>query len=564
MALRPANLSLRAKICIAPAILVAALLGLAFYALHLFGMSDARLVQLSDAAFDRAARVAALDRAVTGIETDLYHLTTLAESSDGGSGAKAMGADLDVRLSRLPELLAAIAAGNDNPQELALVETLKKTITDYAAAVRQVIDTAANPAQAMVFVNAVQSVYRTYEDQTDELGIVVAGRKASLIAALQGETGAARQVFIWITLAAMVLGIAATLAIGHMIARPVARLTATMRRLAEGDLTVEAVTLDRADEIGAMADALAVFKETAIAAETLASEREAARRAESLRAQHLAELALRFDHDVSGALDTVASAASQLEETAASMASTAEQTSRQSAAATSASELAASNVNTVASATEELASSVTEIGRQVTLSTHVADKAVATAERTNRTVKGLAEASQKIGQVVELISSIAGQTNLLALNATIEAARAGEAGKGFAVVASEVKSLATQTAKATEDIAGQVAGMQRVTGEAVAAIGQIGSTIHEVSQIAAAIVTAVEEQNAATAEIARNVQQASIGTQEVSSNIAGVSDAAARTGGAANEVLQAAIRLSTQATALRSSIDQFLTEVRAA
>jgi methyl-accepting chemotaxis protein len=200
----------------------------------------------------------------------------------------------------------------------------------------------------------------------------------------------------------------------------------------------------------------------------------------------------------------------------------------------------------------------------VILSTHVADKAVAEAERTNRTVKSLADASQKIGQVVELISSIAGQTNLLALNATIEAARAGEAGKGFAVVASEVKSLATQTAKATEEIAGQVAGMQHVTGEAVAAIGNIGATIHEISQISAAIVTAVEEQNAATAEIARNVQQASIGTMEVSTNIAGVSDAAARTGGAANDVLEAATRLSTQAEALRRSIDQFLAEVKAA
>ena len=435
---------------------------------------------------------------------------------------------------------------------------------DYSQSVQQVVDTAGDEAHAMTFINVVHNTYQDYEGQSEQLVAIVKGNKTKLVEELQNETHSARLVFIWVTGAAAVAAIGATLLFGHMIARPVVQMTATMRRLAAGDLSVETGELGRKDEIGAMDDALRIFKDTAAAAARLAAERDRERQNQIARGQRLADLALKFDNEVTGVLDTVASAASQLQATATGMASTADQTSRQSTAATSASELAASNVNTVASATEELAASVNEIGRQVILSTHVADKAVAEAERTNRTVKSLADASQKIGQVVELISSIAGQTNLLALNATIEAARAGEAGKGFAVVASEVKSLATQTAKATEEIAGQVAGMQHVTGEAVAAIGNIGATIHEISQISAAIVTAVEEQNAATAEIARNVQQASVGTMEVSSNIAGVSDAAGRTGHAANDVLEAATRLSTQADALRRSIDLFLTEVKAA
>jgi methyl-accepting chemotaxis protein len=562
--MRLTNLSLRAKICIAPAILVVTLIGLAIYAQILLENSDRRLEQLSSTAFERSSRVAALDRAMAGVQSRLYRLTSLAANGFDPAGARAVGAELNVELSRLPRVLDAIVEGDEEPQQRPLYQSLAKTVGDYSQSVQQVIDTAGDAQHAMTFVNVVHNMYQDYQGQSEELIAIVKGNKTRLVQELQNETHSARLVFIWVTVAAAVAAVGATLLFGHMIARPVVHMTATMRRLAAGDLSVETGVLGRKDEIGAMDDALRIFKDTAAAATRLAAERDRERQNQIARVERLADLAHKFDREVTGALDTVASAASQLQSTATGMASTADQTSRQSTAATSASELAASNVNTVASATEELAASVSEIGRQVILSTHVADKAVAEAERTNRTVKSLADASQKIGQVVELISSIAGQTNLLALNATIEAARAGEAGKGFAVVASEVKSLATQTAKATEEIAGQVAGMQNVTGEAVAAIGNIGATIHEISQISAAIVTAVEQQNAATAEIARNVQQASIGTMEVSSNIAGVSDAAGRTGSAANDVLEAATRLTTQAEALRRSIDLFLTDVKAA
>jgi methyl-accepting chemotaxis protein len=564
MALRLNDLSLRIKICIAPAILLIALIAVASYALELLHSSETYLEELSIGAFERAARVAALDRAVSGVHADLYQLASVAGKDGDQSKARALGAQLGMEIGSVSRQFAEIGEGGRAEPLQPLLAIMDKTLADYADAARQVIGmTNGNGLDAALMTNA-QHIYEEYTSEAAELAAQVKGQKVTLIGAVHAETRTARVIFVVDAVVATLLALSVTFLLGHVISRPVVRLTDAMRRLAAGEVTVEIPHPGGRDEIGAMADALGVFKDTAIAAAQLAAEREQERQAQTERVKIVADLALKFDAEVSGVLASVAGAAEELQVTATTMASTAEETSRQSTAASAASELAAGNVNTVASATEELASSVSEIGRQVVLSTQVAEKAVSEAERTNRTVKGLADASQKIGKVVELISSIAAQTNLLALNATIEAARAGDAGKGFAVVASEVKSLATQTAKATEDIAGQVAGMQQVTAEAVAAIGNIGATIHEISQIAGTIVTAVEQQNAATGEIARNVQQASVGTMEVSGNIAGVSDAASRTGGAANQVLAAATRLTTQAETLRRHIDRFLDEVKAA
>ncbi|MGF1625806.1 MAG: methyl-accepting chemotaxis protein [Alphaproteobacteria bacterium] len=366
------------------------------------------------------------------------------------------------------------------------------------------------------------------------------------------------------------LGVVGGLVLGWTVSRvgiisPIRAIVAGLRELAGGNLRVDVYGLERKDEIGEIAQTMQVFKDNALEIERLKDEQvEAENRAAEEKRRAMDDLARRFEASVGGIVGTLSSAANEMQATAQSMSATAEETSQQATAVAAASEQASANVQTVASAAEQLSGSVSEIGRQVVQSSAIAGKAVAEAERTNATVKGLAEAANRVGAVVDLINQIAAQTNLLALNATIEAARAGDAGKGFAVVASEVKTLANQTARATEEIASQIQAMQGATGEAVVAIETIGTTIAEIEKIATAIASAVEEQGAATEEIARNVQQASQGTQEVSSNISGVTDAAGATGAAASQVLGAAGDLAKQGESLRTEVDRFLEAVRAA
>ncbi|MDO8840339.1 MAG: methyl-accepting chemotaxis protein [Parvibaculum sp.] len=352
--------------------------------------------------------------------------------------------------------------------------------------------------------------------------------------------------------------------VARTITRPVSAMTGAMNMLAGGNHSVEIPATERRDEVGLMAKAVLVFKENMIRAKELAVKEAAAQEQRERRARAIDELTASFDNDVSAVLKTVASAATELQATSQNMSAIAEETSRQAVAVAGASDQASSNVQTVASATEELSSTVVEIGRQVTQSAEIAAQAVNEVTKTNDTVKSLAEAARRIGDVVQLINDIAAQTNLLALNATIEAARAGEAGKGFAVVASEVKSLANQTAQATEGITAQVSAIQNATDGAVTAMGSIGDIVGRVAEIATTIASAVEEQQAATQEIARNVQQAAQGTQEVTLNIAGVTEAAGSTGVATGQVLSAANELSQQSESLSARVDTFLVAIKAA
>ncbi|MEE9140933.1 MAG: methyl-accepting chemotaxis protein [Alphaproteobacteria bacterium] len=372
--------------------------------------------------------------------------------------------------------------------------------------------------------------------------------------------------FMLLTVAGAAAAIVAVgYAIGLFAARPIRALTDAMHKLADGDKTVDIPAATRADEIGDMARTVQVFKENAIKMDQMVAEqKEHEHRAEEEKRQAMMKMADDLETSVKGVVESVSSTSTEVQNSAESMATTAEETSRQSAAVAAASEQASANVQTAATAAEELSTSIEEIGRQVAASAKTAEKAVAEAESADGSVQGLAEAAQRIGEVVELINDIASQTNLLALNATIEAARAGDAGKGFAVVASEVKSLANQTAKATDDIASQVSAIQGATEEAVKAIQGIGGTIGEINEIATTIASAVEEQSAATGEIARNVQQAAKGTQDVSSNITGVNDAAKETGAAATQILGASGELAKQAEGLREKVDTFLAQIRAA
>jgi methyl-accepting chemotaxis protein len=351
--------------------------------------------------------------------------------------------------------------------------------------------------------------------------------------------------------------------LGRGMSRPLTAITVVMNRLSSGDTDVTIPGGERKDELGTMALAVDVFRRSMIEARSMREVQEASKQQAELEKKALQrQMADRFEADVKGVVEAVAKATEGMQRVASEITASVKGTSERAAAAAAASDEASASVNTVAAATEELASSVTEIGRQVTHSSGVADAAVARAGQTTEMVGSLIAASEKIGNVLRLISAIAGQTNLLALNATIEAARAGDAGKGFAVVASEVKELASQTAKATEEIAGQVTAIQSATADCVTAIDGISDTIREISSIATTIAAAVEEQDSATREIARSVQQAATGTSEVSLNVAGASQAADQSRALADNVLVAAGQLNQQTTALFESVDTFLARLR--
>ncbi len=369
----------------------------------------------------------------------------------------------------------------------------------------------------------------------------------------------------------LILGAAAILAVavltafllGRGLSRPLIAITAVMNRLSSGDTQVTIPGADRKDELGTMAATVDVFRRNMIEGVTLREAQETTKQQTEVEKKALQrQMADRFETDVRSVVGAVAQATREMQRVAGEITTSVNGTSARAAAAAAASDEASTSVSTVAAATEELASSVAEIGRQVTHSSGVADGAVVKAGQATKMVGGLTAAGEKIGDVLRLISAIAGQTNLLALNATIEAARAGDAGRGFAVVASEVKELAAQTAKATEEIAGQVTAIQSATGDCVVAIDDISNTIREISGIATTIAAAVEEQDSATREIARSVQQAAAGTGDVTHNIAGASQAADQSRALADNALAASGELSQHAATLLQSVDTFLAGLR--
>jgi methyl-accepting chemotaxis protein len=378
---------------------------------------------------------------------------------------------------------------------------------------------------------------------------------------LEAEANVIKKQLYTISLIIIVLITLITLFISKQISSPVIAITGVMEKLAQKDFSAEIIGAERKDEIGQMANSVAVFKENMIKAEQLAEEQAKAQAERERVAKKRQELTDDFNSQIVTLLGGLTTAMEQMGSSSDNVGSLSDQANQRATAVAAASEQATSNVENVATAAEELSASIKEIGQQVEYSNNAAKNATEEAARSNEMVKSLFASSQKIGDVISLINDIADQTNLLALNATIEAARAGDAGKGFAVVANEVKNLANQSGKATEEIADQVSHVQKETGTTVEVIEGISKTIDQLNEISSAIAAAVEEQLAATQEIAMSVGQASEGTKEVSSNIVGVSQSASETLSAVNEMKQVAHKVMENIEIVRNTTDKFLNDV---
>ncbi|MFN3808337.1 methyl-accepting chemotaxis protein [Asticcacaulis sp.] len=469
--------------------------------------------------------------------------------------------EMDATLERYKAMIA-------NSDEQALADKIYGTMDGYRTNSQRYLDLVAAGdmvAAQTFFMNDMQTQARTLRDaiRADRAYQVEEGNKA----AAQGiATGKSAAILILIALAGT--AIFASI-IGFLMIRsvsvPIAHMSDVMRALSGGQTDVKVPNLGERNEIGQMASAVEVFRDGMIRNLALEAEAVKAREdSEYQRKQAMRELAADFEGAIGGVVDMVSSAATEMQATAAQLTASAQESSAQAQSVSAAAEEAGTNVTSVAGSAEELGASVSEISRQVQHSLVKAREAVGEAEATSAIVNELSEAAGRITGIVDMISGIASQTNLLALNATIESARAGEAGKGFAVVAAEVKTLATQTARATTEINQQIAGIQATTEQAVRAIENISQTIRIINDSSATIAAAVEQQGAATSEIVQAVNQASIGTSEVTQNITGVARMAEETGMGASQVLNASSELAQQAEKLRAQVNSFLTQVRAA
>jgi methyl-accepting chemotaxis protein len=559
-------LSIRAKVIAVIAFMLIAMSGMGLLAIRSMQSINAHTVEIASGWLPGV-------RVLGELRTDinLFRIALRAHVMAETLEAKAAN---DKRLAGILERIAKDRKAYEplitTAEERSIYQNWVTAWDKYIAGTREVIELSRGsigriPTEASEAISKKVAVIAAESDAILEKGINLnnTGADTATRQAAEGYNSA-----FWLVLsivaACVICGIGVGIYLVRDLSNGIAAVVKPMQALGSGDLSAEVTRRGEKTEIGAMADALQVFKDALIAKK--AADEAAAVDAEAKieRGRRVDGITRDFEAMIGEIVETVSSASTELEASAGTLTATAERAQELATTVASASEEASTNVQSVASATEEMASSITEISRQVQESARMASEAVDQASRTNDRVGELSKAAARIGDVIELINNIAGQTNLLALNATIEAARAGEAGRGFAVVASEVKALAEQTAKATGEIGQQITGIQSATQDSVGAIQEISGTIGKLSEISSAIAAAVEEQGAATQEISRNVQQAAQGTQMVSVNITDVQRGATETESASSHVLSAAQSLSSDSNRLKDEVAKFLGSVRAA
>jgi methyl-accepting chemotaxis protein len=501
------------------------------------------------------------------IEDGIKRVTTQFQAASAAANIFVINADQTVannalaRLDFVSHALDAVYSMDD--KIVAGLKEAKGFLAVYRTTLQKLVDNA----------KTIEDLVTEMSGSAGAIAQASSAMKADLVSEQQrletesdATIGSIERLIVMLAVGGTLLGAVLAVLLGQGISRPMILMCKAMRELASGNFDVVLPGLGRKDELGEMAGAVEEFKLQAIAkAERDAAEQDAHNKeASAARRAELIRFADDFETAVGSIVSNVSASADHLEQAAGTLTRTAETTQGLSSQVAGASEEASSNIQQVASATEQLSVSVEDIGKRVRESNRIAEAAVVQAQETDGRIGKLSRAAQQIGDVVKLITAIAEQTNLLALNATIEAARAGDAGRGFAVVAAEVKSLANQTAKATEEISNHISGMQDATRESVAAIKQIGETIGQISSIASSIAVAVEQQGSATQEIARNVQSVAEGTREAAQNIVEVNRGATETGSASEEVLGSAKALSSESTRLRAELDRFMENIRAA
>jgi methyl-accepting chemotaxis protein len=561
------NIGLSWKVQLAPAFLILVLVGVGGYALLALRSNQAAVDALVSGPVRESELANDLTTTTWTAHAKLYRLAATAANEKDDKKVAAVAKEASVAAGKISDALKAVEDTQGGGLKVEAFEKLKAAVAGYLKQSKNAIEMADGDAgSALMFIKGAERNFADIEKLTDDLIARSSDSKDREIARAGMRLEQQQLTLMGVLLVVAFVGIVFSFLIGRNISRPVVAMSKAMRELAVGNFDVQLPGLDRGDEVGQMAHAIEDFKVQAIAkAERETAEREektrelaAARRAE------LHNLAERFETAVGNIIENVGSASSELENSAIILTKSSAATQQLSTVVAAASEETSTNVQSVASSTEEMAGSINEIGRQVADSNRIANEAVDQAEKTDARIAQLSLAASRIGDVTKLITTIAEQTNLLALNATIEAARAGDAGRGFAVVAQEVKALAAQTAKATSEISTQIAGMQAATQDSVLAIKEISGTIGRVSEIAAAIAAAIEEQGAATQEIARNVQQAAIGSTQVATSIADVNRGAGDTGSASSQVLSSAQLLSNENKRLKAEVVKFLATVRAA